>query len=110
MEALREPEVESEDWSADRTSDVGPINLAVRLCALAWDLFEDGELDAARDAALDATVVWAVAPSCLDEEVLIEMLQEVCGAESEAIMSSIRMSPSLAAWREVLPSPGVAND
>jgi len=104
MEAIREPELESTPCSGDRTSDVGPINVAVRLCALAWELHEDGDAEGARDAALDATVVWAVDPSSLDEEVLIDLLQEVCGVESEAILASVRMAPSLAAWR-VEPAP-----
>ncbi len=96
MGFAREAEVETSTLCAEPS---GAINLAVKLCALAWELHEDGDAKGARDAALDATVVWAVSPSSIDEEVLRELLDDVCGAESEAILRSVSMSPSLAAWR-----------
>jgi hypothetical protein len=97
MGFVREPEAETVTLCAEPNG--GAINLAVKLCALAWELHEDGDAQGARDAALDATVIWAVTPSSIDEEVLRELLEDVCGAESEAILRSVSMSPALAAWR-----------
>ena len=99
MNATAEILDESVSWSTDRISDVVPINLTIRLWSIARDRCEAGDAEGARDAALDATVVWAVDPSSLDEELLIELLQDTCGVEAEAILASIRMSPALAAWK-----------
>lgn len=92
-------ESESDSWSTDRASEVGPIDLAVRLWACARDLHEQGELARARDAALDATAVWAIDRSSLEEEVILELLSDLWGDAAAAIMRSARQSSALSAWK-----------
>jgi len=99
MEAIADLEEEFASWSDDRASDEGPINLCIRLWALARDLQDDGDRAGAREAALDATAVWALEPWSIDEDVLVELLLEVCGLEAHAILDSVRSSRTLPAWR-----------
>ncbi len=75
------------------------VDLAIRLWALARDLQEQGDCARARDAALDATAVWAVDRSSLEEEVLLELLVDLCGERASAILTSACQSAPLAAWK-----------
>ena len=98
MEAIRQTEEELDRWSTDRVSDVGPVNLVIRLWSRAWDLHEHGDHAEALEAALDATVVWSLDPTSLDEDVMVELLETVCGVQASAILDAVRFCPALAAW------------
>ncbi len=82
-----------------RTSDVRALCGARALVKMAHHLHQEGELDAARVAAMDALVAWADAPGEIDEDTMVEMLEEACGVQSRAILDVVAYAGGLSALR-----------
>lgn len=90
-----EPDVET---VGDRESGVVPTPWARQLCAMARRHHIAGDAARAEDAAHEALDAWLVDPDGLDEEELVELLEDVCGVVSRAIVDTVLSARAQAAW------------